>query len=138
MAGKKQDIDYILEHHDQLMVEFKYLFTKLQIQIFKDEEEKPGILKGEISPNEDVLEKEEKLLMAAEFEELLAEMENAVFSLDSDLLLKITGELKGCNYAGKSMEEVITKAERKIEMSDFFSAVEMITRWKENAEIGDT
>ena len=138
MAGKKQDIDYILEHHDQLMVEFRYLFTKLQIQIFKDEEEKPGILKGEISPNENVLEKEEKLLMAAEFEELLAEMENAVFSLDSDLLLKITGELKGCNYAGKSMEEVITKAERKIEMSDFFSAVEMITRWKENAEIGDT
>ena len=137
MAGKKQDIDYILEHHDQLMVEFRYLFTKLQIQIFKDEEEKPGILKGEISPNENVLEKEEKLLMAAEFEELLAEMENAVFSLDSDLLLKITGELKGCNYAGKSMEEVITKAERKIEMSDFFSAVEMISRWKENAEIGD-
>ena len=138
MAGKKQDVDYILEHHNQLMVEFKYLFTKLQIQIFKDKkEEELSVLKDEISQNENVLEKEEKVLMAAEFEELLVEMENAVFSLDSDLLLKITGELKGCTYAGKSMEEVILKAERKIEMSDFFSAVEMISRWKENTEIGD-
>ena len=28
MAGKNEDIDYILEHHNQLMVEFKYLFTE--------------------------------------------------------------------------------------------------------------
>ena len=72
-----------------------------------------------------------------EFRDILTEMENAVFSLDHDSLLKMIGEFKACSYAGKKMEEVVEKAERKIEMSDFFSAVEMIARWKENAEIGE-
>ena len=138
MAGKNQDIDYILEHHNQLMVEFKYLFTKLRINVFGE-----GSLKMqeslETKPEvwENSLDTKFKCLGAEEFDDILSEMENAVFSLDSVSLLKIISELKSCSYAGKAMDEVIKKAERKIEMSDFFSAVEMIAHWKENAEIGE-
>lgn len=138
MAGKNQDIDYILEHHNQLMVEFKYLFTKLQIHVFADHSTESQKTQPENTyVEEKSLEKEVKMLNAVEFEERLSEMENAVFSLDGDTLLKITEELKTCSFAGKSLEKVIGEAERKIEMSDFFSAVEMIARWKENVEIGE-
>ena len=138
MAGKNQDIDYILEHHNQLMVEFKYLFTKLRINVFGESASKSQeSLKTELPVEEISLETELKCLSAEEFDDILNEMENAVFSLDSNSLLKFISELKSCSFAGKAMEEVIEKAERKIEMSDFFSAVEMIARWKENAEIGE-
>ena len=138
MAGKNQDIGYILEHHDQLMVEFKYLFKKLRINVFTEDpsgEQKSG--KTNIPVPEAVVSAERRCLSRAEFDKILNEMENAVFSLDSDSLLKIIRELKECSFAGKTMDEVIEKAERKIEMSDFFSAVEMIARWKENTEIGE-
>lgn len=136
MAGKNQDIDYILEHHNQLMVEFKYLFTKLRINVFGESSSK--IQESMETPAKEVSPfLELRSLSKAEFDEILKEMENAVFSLDQNSLLKIIGEFKSCSYAGKTMEEVVEKAERKIEMSDFFSAVEMIARWKENAEIGE-
>ena len=138
MAGKKQDIDYILEHHDQLMVEFKYLFTKLRNNVFgESDSEKQKSRKIKPAEKEMVSDEKLKYLSTEEFNDILSEMENAVFSLDGDSLMKVTGKLKSCSYAGKAMEEVIKKAERKIEMSDFFSAVEMIARWKENAEIGE-
>jgi len=138
MAGKNQDIDYILEHHNQLMVEFKYLFTKLQIHVFTDKQAEPEKIPAEERYiKETSEEKEIKIISDAEFEDKLSEMENAVFSLDGDTLLKLTGELKDYSFAGKSLEEIIAKAERKIEMSDFFSAVDMIARWKENAQIGE-
>lgn len=138
MAGKNEDIDYILEHHNQLMVEFKYLFTKLQIHVFADKPTEPvKTQEKENNVKVNVKDKEGKTLSAAEFDDRLNEMENAVFSLDSDTLLKITSELKNCYFEGQALEEVIAKAEQKIKMSDFFSAVEMIARWKENAQIGE-
>ena len=138
IAGKNEDVDYILEHHNQLMVEFKYLFTKLQIHVFADKKTEPEkIQEKENNVKINAKNKEGKRLSAAEFDDRLNEMENAVFSLDSDTLLKITSELKNCYFEGQALEEVIAKAEQKIEMSDFFSAVEMIARWKENAQIGE-
>ena len=54
-----------------------------------------------------------------------------------DVILNIIGQVgqdgstyKSCEYAGETIE--------KMEMSDFFSAVEMIARWKENAEIEES
>jgi len=138
MAGKNEDVDYILEHHNQLMVEYKYLFTKLQIHVFQDKpEEMQQTRTEEIRTEEKSLEKETKIISAAEFEDILNEMENAVFALDGDALRKMAEELKTYSFKGRALEEVIAKAERKIEMSDFFSAVDMIARWKENTEIGE-
>ena len=65
-------------------------------------------------------------------------MEESVFALDSDGLLQMTKELRNCSFAGKTMEEVIDKVERKIEMSDLFSAVEMLARWKKEAEVRES
>ena len=138
MAGKNEDVDYILEHHNQLMVEYKYLFTKLQIHVFQDKpEEMQQAWTEEIRTEENSLEKEAKAISATEFEDILNEMENAVFALDGDALRKMAEELKTYSFKGRALEEVIAKAERKIEMSDFFSAVDMIARWKENTEIGE-
>ena len=86
---------------------------------------------------EKTVKKETKVISDLEFENKLNEMENAVFALDGEALGKIAEELKTYSFKGKSLEEVIAKAERKIEMSDFFSAVDMIARWKENTEIGE-
>ena len=138
MAGKNEDVDYILEHHNQLMVEYKYLFTRLQVHVFEDkQEEKQNIQSEEIVVQEKTVKKETKVISDLEFENKLNEMENAVFALDGEALRKMAEELKTYSFKGRALEEVIAKAERKIEMSDFFSAVDMIARWKENTEIGE-
>ena len=139
MAGKGENVDYIIEHHNRLMVEFKYLFTKLQVHVFAQHKTETFQPQAEDSlVKEEVLQKKVQVLNAAEFERRLKEMEEAVFALDGDALLKMTEELRAYSFAGKTMDEVIDNAERKIEMSDFFSAVEMLARWKKEAEMGES
>lgn len=36
-AGKNMDIGYIMENHDQLMVAYRYLFTRMKVNLFSNE-----------------------------------------------------------------------------------------------------
>ena len=129
-AGKNLDTEYIMEYHNKLMVAYKYLFTKLKVNIFS------GGLSGKEKNMEEVqtttAKKEElKELSLEELEQMISDMENAVYTFDEQYLLRMAEELKKCCFCGKSMEEIMKKVERKIEMSDLISAVEMLMRWKE-------
>ncbi len=121
-AGKEGRIDYIKDHHAELMEKYRRLFTNLK--------------KNElISPFREVnaTEESEQALTVLEdvvFERMLQEMEAAMYELDSERLLEIMSDLQKYQYHGKSLKSILTQAKRKVEMSDYVSAVEMVVRLK--------
>ena len=84
----------------------------------------------EAEENTEVLEDmvELRALQKDEFTDILEQMENAMYSLDGDLLLKLLDGMKNCQYEGKSLNDVVKKAVKKVEMSDYMSAVEMLAK----------
>jgi len=137
MAGKKDDISYILKHHEEMMEEYKEMFEKLKSSgVFgKDSkiEVKREKVKQEEKTKEDSKEKQEELweLDDEDFDSILEKLEESIYELNSKHMMEITEELKVCSYQGKALKEIMVMAQRKIEMSDYISAVDMIANWKE-------
>ena len=131
-SGKAQNINYILEHHEEFMVEYKQLFTKLRnsggfqgTEEIKQQEKEVM----EVKPQETVEELWE--LDDEDFDNILEKLEEAIYALNNSQLLETTEELKVCCYRGKALKDIMVEAQRKIEMSDCLSAVDMIAGWRE-------
>ena len=65
-----------------------------------------------------------------DFDNVLDRLEESIYELNSRHMMEITEELKECSYRGKALKELMVMAQRKIEMSDYLSAVDMIAEWK--------
>ena len=73
------------------------------------------------------------LVMEQEILELkIADMEDAMYELDGERLTEILSEFENYQYSGVPMKDVCIPAKRKVEMSDYISAVEMVIRWKKD------
>ena len=66
-----------------------------------------------------------------DFDSILEKLEESIYELNSRHMLEITEELKNCSYRQQPLREIVARAQRKIEMSDYLSAVDMIAEWKE-------
>lgn len=122
-AGKEGRIDYITEHHFELMDKYRKLFNNIK----KNE---LIISSGNaVNPAEDE-EQDLPVLEDAVFERMAEEMEEAMYDLDSAKLLEIMSDLQKYQYRGKALKTILTQAKRKVEMSDYVSAVEMVVRLK--------
>ncbi len=121
-AGKEGSIDFIKEHHAELMTKYRNLFTNLK----KNELINPSIgTRSQDEAEQDLIALEETV-----FERMLEEMEAAMYELDSVQLLKIMTDLQNYQYRGTPLKSILTQAKRKVEMSDYVSAVEMVVRLK--------
>lgn len=133
MAGKKWDIDYILNHHEDMMKVYKEFFSWLtnsglfqgvpETETGQTEKEKTETRKEEVP--EELWELDDE-----DFDGILERLEESVYELNSRHMMEITEELKECSYRGKALKELMITAQRKIEMSDYLSAVDMIAEWK--------
>ena len=125
-AGKDGRIEYVLEHHRELMNEYKKLFETLR----KNELICPA-KEMEKEPEETMLEIYKLPVLSTErLERIIEQMEETMYSLDGERLLELISELEKYQYHGQSMKEVLTPIRRKVEMYDYISAVESIIRWK--------
>jgi len=121
-AGKEGRIDYIKANHAEMMDKYRRLFSALKKNELlnsgeeREREENPDL---ELTPLEDAV-----------FERMLEEMETAMYQLDSPRLLEIMTDLQNYQYRGKALKNLLTQAKRKVEMSDYMSAVEMVVRLK--------
>ncbi|MBE5873335.1 MAG: response regulator [Lachnospiraceae bacterium] len=127
-AGKEKRISYILENNDGLLEKYLDLFRRLisiealgLTDCVEPEDNIAGI-QGERE------ERELRTLQKEEFSLVLEEMENAMYALDGDTLLELLNGISGCEYAGKALDDVVGKAIRKVEMSDYMSAVELLAK----------
>ena len=92
--------------------------------IFQDGKEK--IEKAVKTSEEELWELDDE-----DFAKILKMMEDAVYDLNNSLLMETTEDLKMCSYKGKPLKDIMIEAQRKIEMSDCFSALDMISNWKD-------
>ena len=124
MAGKENRIEYIEEHHHEMMAEYEKLFIRMRKNklICPQTEEEDAGEENLVSLNWESLE------------DALNNMEKAMYSLDEKALIKQIEELEGCSYKGHALKKVLAPAKKKIEMSDYFSAVEFITNWKKETD----
>ena len=124
-AGKEDRLDYILENHNQFMEEYKVFFQQLckamgieRVEASEETEESEDISELPVL-NEDV------------FGSILEEMEDAMFDLNGEKLMEAVSELQKYQYHGKALDLLLLPVKRKIEKSDYMSAVDMVTELKE-------
>ena len=123
-AGKEGRIDFIKGQHGALMEAYRTLFENLRQNKWIAAEKK-------VESQEDACPVEMlDVLSESLFEEMLGEMEMAVYSWDGERLSNLVDKLQSYQYAGKSLREVLAPVKKKVEMSDFVSAVELTGRLK--------
>ncbi len=125
-AGLDGNIDYIVDNHNELMRQYEKLFDELGKYewLVKGQEDNQQEVTAQVAENLREIGDEE-------FEKVISEMEVAVYSLDGDLLKEKMSELQMCKYKGNELKEALAPAARKIEMSDYMSAFEVIVKIKE-------
>ena len=143
MAGKADDIDLIRGRHDGMMAEYRRIMREIADDPQVDTEDRVGFEQLDLSEildsNEEDTEKleEESATKAEEteedshieelseerFDEMLKELEDAAYSIDGAEMKEILEELIRYRYHGKKLETLLKTAFRKIEMSDYLSAL---------------
>ncbi len=115
LAGKENNTEKIRRDHAAMMEEYERIL---------------GILRGNVVPeSEDTLSVSDMpLLTDAEFAELIKAFEDAVFTLDGQNVTRALEELQKYSYRGHSLKELLQPLEEKVEMSDFMSAYEAMSK----------
>ena len=150
LAGKNEDISYIQNYHKPMIEEYQAVWEMI-IKWFEQNEhktensEKTEIVRwkkevvkepeNEIEAKKDIENtndiSEKPILLEAEFDKVLVELEDAMYSLDGVQMFEILEQLEQFSYCGKDLEEVYAGVHKKIQMMDYMSAYEMIKQKKE-------
>lgn len=123
-AGKENRTDFIMENHNGFVEMYKIFFANLVTKIGLSDETKEVVEQAE----------EMKEISSGQFNKILSDMEEAVYSFDNAVMLKYVEELEQYRYNGHVLQTVLVPVRRKIEMSDLFSAVEMIVNQKKEMD----
>ena len=117
-------VDSTLKHdYPAMMAEYEKLFIRMR-------KNKRICPQAEETQEEVELPELEKECL----EKALASMEEAMYALDENVLTKQIEELEGYCYKGHVMKKVLAPVRRKIEMSDYFSAIELVMNWKKETD----
>ena len=123
-AGKEGHIDFIRQHHEKLMKEYERIMTGLRSVPLLCPEEK-------VQEQEDVEQQNLQTLGSETFQQIIAQMEDAMFSPDGEKLMELVCSLQQYRYCGKRLADFLAPVKRKIEMSDYVSAIDVLVRMQE-------
>ena len=129
MAGKEGRMDYIVEHHAQLMEAYQKLFYALKDSMGQSE----TMTKQEEEASLETL----PVLDTLVFEQLLEALENAAYELNNEKMLEVLEELELYQYQNTALKILFLPVRRKVEQSDGISAAELAVRLKEKLEGGE-
>ncbi len=114
-AGKDGDRDYIDAHHDELMTEYERVVAMLLGQNAVQMEVSDEYMEAEGEPIDD-----------EEFERYMSRFEDAAYTFIPENMYKILDELKAYSYNGHPLAPQLLNIRRKVEMSDYMSAVDAL------------
>ena len=146
LAGKRNDIDYILKNHADMMAEYRNVMEELAACPFvrteaadaAEDTEAAVVAEGAVGSEkraaacgsaEAGLELPE--LTEEAFDEILSELENAMYELDGGRMSELLSKLQGFGYCGTVLKEALEPVKKKIEMSDYMSAVDAVSGIRE-------
>lgn len=118
LAGKRDDEEYILEHHDSMMLEYARILTLI------NESKTVNLVKEQL----DITDLEE--IEEAELDKLAMEFEEAAFSFEHEKMADIAEHLLQCSYQGHPLTEIMQRVMKKVEMTDYLSASEVVSGLK--------
>jgi signal transduction histidine kinase/DNA-binding response OmpR family regulator len=137
LEGKAEHTDYILEHHAEMIREYKRVIGEIcaYFSMGQDSEEIKEKEDGEPAGLEpETIEL--PVLTEEAFDEAVIELEDAMYDLDGSQMLKVLDRLGAYAYCGTPMKEALAPVRHKVEMSDFMSAVEAVLRLKDRIKAG--
>lgn len=111
-AGKREDEEFIINNHDSTMCEYKRILTLLGM-VFKDCKEDSDII------NMPELSKEE-------FESIVNEFDDVVYTFDENLMYSVINKIDGYCFNNRALDDISGIIKKKIEMSDYMSAGETL------------
>ncbi len=123
-AGKEEREEYILTHHEAMIEEYKRILAiladnaKINSSVAVHEEH---TVSGEA---------EEKELSEEEFDKFVEELDEAVYTLEGEAMLAVVERMQQYSYHGYSLKEELKPVIKKIDMSDFMSAAEVVRKLK--------
>lgn len=119
MAGKGEDITYILENHSEMLEEYKRVEKLLK--------ENPQICP---QAEEEVFVQDFPVLEDTVFDRIIIDLEEAMYALDEKRMLELINELQKYQYNGIPLYKATETVIRKVKMSDYMSAVETVSKLK--------
>ncbi len=137
-AGKKEDIDYILKNHGKMITEYHRVIKTMEacpLIIKSQTEQEDGITQDSsakqdnFAPNNNSPELPE--LDDSAFDNLLTDLEDSMYSLDGEQMLSILSQMQEYQYCKTALKEQLAPVKKKIEMSDYMSAVDMVSDIRE-------
>ena len=66
----------------------------------------------------------------------MEDLDAAMFDFDGEKMIVIIEKMEHSSYMGQPMQKVTDTARRKVEMSDYMSAYDVLAKWKEQTEKG--
>ena len=124
MAGKKNDFDYIIKNHEDMITEY--------LRVMRELEESP-LVHTEAVPDASELKESSDMpeLNESDFDEMFARFEDAAYALDGGTMLAVVSELQKYQYHQTALEKKLASVKKKVEMSDYMSALDTLTHIRE-------
>lgn len=141
MAGKENRVDYILDHHEELIEKHNALLNALAVNSFlypegyrgpdseDDDSSASGAednAAGEGTTEAAISENDEKLL-----EKQMGLLREKLDNYESDGLSEILDKLSKCRYHDTDLKEMTGEIRNKVNEFDFLGASEVLDSWEE-------
>jgi len=163
-AAEKGDAAYILEHHKEMTEEHRRVMEEIRESPFVCQPETERGHEGEAVPDtgeasrdaeakaRDTAVREEPGRKEAEperpqaelpelgeeeFDSFLAQLEDAMFALDGAQMLAVLDKMNGYLYCGTRLNVKLAPVRKKIEMSDYMSAVDAVSQLRDRLKSED-
>lgn len=120
-ASKEGNIEFIHENHNRLIEEYTRVIHILEIHPVCG-------VKKEPATSDEMKKKEYEVLSKEAFEKILEEMDEAMLDLDGTRMLEMLEDLKKYQYFGTPLEGCLDSIQKKVEMSDYMSAVDELIK----------
>ena len=139
LAGKRGDIGYIMDHHEELIGEYLHVIKELENSPFvptQTADEKKEMENGGIRDAAEERKDCEKIdntrnempeLDEETFDEMAAQLEEAMYAFDGDKMLTVLSKMQEYQYQGKRLNKELEPVKKKIVMSDYMSAIETLS-----------
>lgn len=142
MAGKEDKIDYIFEHHEELLdrhdellknlAESSFLYPEgYQDAVHAETEAKASDVAAESSDNAEAGIPENAQEEETEgISECIASLREKLDSFESEGIEEILEKLTGCHCGGESLAELADGIREKVSEFDFLAASELLDAWE--------
>lgn len=128
-AAKSEDVDFILERHKDMIAEHIRVLEELgQCPLIHpdlpDEALQPAA--EQETGVSDLPELSEEM-----FDRLLSELEDAMYALEGERMFAVLSQMQEYQYCQTALEKKLAPVKKKVEMSDYMSAVDAVSKIRE-------